>query len=293
MTATALSLVILAGLIHAIWNIAAKKAGGDVRFVAFSALLMMLIWAPLGLWLGWRTVPLWGAKEWALVSVSGALHVVYYIVLLRGYRKSDLTVVYPLARGSGPLLSSLVALVLLGERVTLLGALGVIAVVAGVFLIAGGPGLFRAAQDPAKKARVRTGMAYGLVTGVFIASYTVVDGYAVKVVLMSPILVDYFGNFVRLVFLLPPLLLDRASAASLWRAQWKYALVVAALSPVGYVLVLYAMQTAPLSHVAPAREVSMLFAALIGGQLLGEGDRALRIFGAACIAAGVMALALG
>ena len=65
------------------------------------------------------------------------------------------------------------------------------------------------------------------------------------------------------------------------------------MSPVSYVLVLYAMQVAPLSHVAPAREVSMLFAALIGGQLLGEGDRWLRLLGATCIAAGVMALALG
>ena len=68
MTATALALVVLAGLIHAIWNIAAKKAGGDVRFVAFTALLMVLLWAPLGLWLGWGAVPLWGAKQWALVT---------------------------------------------------------------------------------------------------------------------------------------------------------------------------------------------------------------------------------
>ena len=293
MSPAALTLVVLAGLIHAIWNIAAKKAGGDVRFAAFSALLMMVVWAPLGLWLGWSAVPLWGATEWALVATSGVVHVFYYVVLLRGYRKSDLTVVYPLARGSGPLLSSLVALFLLGERVTLLGALGVAAVVGGVFLIAGGPGLFRAAHDPAKRARVRTGIGYGLLTGVFIASYTVVDGYAVKVVLMSPILVDYFGNFVRLVLLVPPLLADRVAAAALWRAQWKYALAVAVLSPVSYVLVLFAMQTAPLSHVAPAREVSMLFAALIGGRLLGEGDRALRVLGAACIALGVMALALG
>ncbi len=293
MTPLALALVILAGLIHALWNIAAKKAGGDVRFVAFTALLMALIWAPLGLWLGWGVVPRWGVTEWALVAASGVVHVVYYIVLLRGYRASDLTVVYPLARGSGPLLSSLVALFLLGERLTLLGALGVLAVVSGVFLIAGGPGLFRAAHDPAKRARVRVGIAYGLATGLFIATYTVVDGYAVKVVLMSPILVDYFGNFARLALLVPPLLADRAAAAAHWRAQWKYALVVALFSPIAYVLVLYAMQTAPLSHVAPAREVSMLFAALIGGQLLGEGDRGLRILGAVCIAFGVMALALG
>ena len=79
----------------------------------------------------------------------------------------------------------------------------------------------------------------------------------------------------------------------LWREQWKYAVVVATVSPISYVLVLFAMQTAPLSHVAPAREVSMLFAALIGGRLLGEGDRLLRITGALCIAAGVVALGMG
>ena len=89
------------------------------------------------------------------------------------------------------------------------------------------------------------------------------------------------------------MLRDRATAALPWRKQWKYALIVAVISPIGYVLVLYAMKAAPLSHVAPAREVSMLFAALIGGQLLGERDRLARIAGASLIAFGVMALALG
>ena len=84
-----------------------------------------------------------------------------------------------------------------------------------------------------------------------------------------------------------------AELAPLWAAQWRFALLVAAVSPVAYVLVLFAMQSAPLSHVAPAREVSMLFAALIGGHLLGEGDRAARIAGALLIACGVVALALG
>ncbi|MEO8203859.1 MAG: DMT family transporter [Betaproteobacteria bacterium] len=293
MPSSALALVIFAGLIHAIWNIAAKKAGGDARFAGFTGLLGLAIWAPVGVWFGWDVVPGWGALEWGFVFASGVLHVFYYVTLLRGYRKADLTVVYPLARGSGPLLSSMVAIVLLGEKITALGMVGILAVVAGVFFIAGGPALFRAAHDPAKKAGIRKGMAYGLLTGVFIASYTVLDGYAVKVIAMSPILLDYFGNLVRVVFLLPTMLRDRAVAAAHWRAQWKYALVVAIISPVGYVMVLYAMQVAPLSHVAPAREVSMLFAALIGGQLLGEGDRLPRIAGAVCIAFGVMALALG
>ena len=130
-------------------------------------------------------------------------------------------------------------------------------------------------------------------TGVFIAAYTVVDGYAVKVVLMSPILLDYVGGVVRPAFVMPSVLRDGPTAWDAWRRQWKYAVLVGIVSPVSYVLVLYAMQVAPLSHVAPAREVSMLFAALIGGHLLGEGDRALRLGGAVLIAAGVMALALG
>jgi drug/metabolite transporter (DMT)-like permease len=290
---TALALVVLAGLIHASWNIAAKKAGGDVRFAAFTSLVTMLAWAPVGIWLGVQQVPGWGLLEWSLVVASAVFHCLYFIVLLRGYRKADLTVVYPLARGSGPLLSSLVALLFLGEQLSALGAVGIAGVVAGVFLIAGGPGLLRATHDPARRQRIHKGMAYGLLTGVFIASYTVVDGCAVKFALMSPILVDYMGNLARMVLLAPTVLRNRVAAASLWGQQWKYALFVGTISPVSYVLVLYAMQDAPLSHVAPAREVSMLFAALIGGQLLGEGDRLLRIVGAACIAAGVMALALG
>ena len=293
MPLSALALVVLAGFIHASWNIAAKKADGDVRFVAFTALVLMVFWAPVGVWVGWQQVPLWGVIEWALVLVSALIHVGYFIVLLRGYKKADLTVVYPLARGSGPLLSSMVAIVFLGEQISALGLVGILGVVCGVFLIAGGPGLWKAAHDPQQQARVRTGIFYGASTGLFIASYTVIDGYAVKVALMSPILVDYVGNLLRLVFLLPTLMRERSVVAQLWRKQRRYALIVGIFSPVSYVLVLYAMQVAPLSHVAPAREVSMLFAALLGGHLLGEKDRGPRILGAALIAMGVMALGLG
>ena len=293
MPASALALVIFAGLIHASWNIAAKKVGGDARFALFTGVLMALFWAPLGLWLSWQQLPTWGWPELAVILVSGAVHVAYYLVLLRGYREADLTVVYPLARGSGPLLSSTMAILFMGEQLSRMGAAGIFAVVGGVFLVAGGPRLFRASSDPVKRQRVRAGIFYGLVTGIFIATYTVVDGWGVKVLGMSPILVDYLGNFVRLVILLPLVWPMRAGIRAVWRAQWKAALFIAAISPISYVLVLYAMQTAPLSHVAPAREVSMLFAALLGGHLLSEGDRGLRILGAACIAAGVMALAVG
>ena len=120
-----------------------------------------------------------------------------------------------------------------------------------------------------------------------------VDGYAVKVLLLSPILVDYVGNLLRVPVMLPFALRDRRGFLQALREQWKPALVVATLGPASYVMVLYALTMAPLSHVAPAREVSMLFAALMGGHLLAEGDRALRVAGAVAIALGVAGLALG
>ncbi|GER20882.1 DMT family transporter [Variovorax boronicumulans] len=293
MPLSAFALILLAGVIHASWNIAAKKANGDSRFAFQSGVFMAVVWAPVGVTLGWSVVPTWGTKEWAFIVLSGVLHVFYYVVLLRGYRKSDLTVVYPLARGSGPLLSSLVAILFLGEKISLVGVAGIFGVVLGVFLVAGGPRLFHKKHDPVQRERVQKGMRYGVLTGAFIAAYTVTDSYAVKFLAMSPILLDYMSNFVRLVLLLPAALQDRATTVRMWREQWKYALLVAAISPVSYVLVLYAVQQAPISHVAPAREVSMLFAALIGGHLLREGDRMLRLLGALFIAAGVIALALG
>lgn len=286
----ALLLVLAAALLHATWNIVAKQAGGDHRFAFIGAAMVGVLWAPVALWFGWHELPRWGLAEWGIVALSALLHVLYFDTLLRGYRAADLTVVYPVARGSAPLVTAAAAVLLLGERLTLAGVLGVLAVCGGVFLIAGGPNVFRRAKDT---ARVRTGLRWGALTGLLIAGYSVIDGYAVKVLLVGPVLLDYFGNLLRLPMLLPAVWRDRAGFGAVLQAQWRHALVVATLGPVAYVLVLYALKIAPLSHVAPAREVSMLIAAVLGGKLLGERDRGLRIAGATCIAGGVAALALG
>ncbi|MEZ2737953.1 EamA family transporter [Comamonas jiangduensis] len=293
MSLQAFALIVLAGLIHAGWNIAAKKAGGDARFAFFSSALLIVVWAPLAWWVGHDVVPHWGWQPWALVAASGVLHLFYYVILLRGYRHADLTVVYPLARGSGPLMSSLFAIAVLDEAISQLGVLGIVGVVLGVFLIAGGPGLFLQRRDAAAQQCLYHGLLYGVVTGIFIAGYTVVDGYGVKVLLLSPILIDYLGSCLRVALLAPVVFRNLPEARSLWTVQWRWALLVAVVSPIAYVLVLFAMQSAPISHVAPAREVSMLFAALIGGHLLKEGDCMVRIGGAILIALGVTALAIG
>jgi len=184
------------------------------------------------------------------------------------------------------------AVAVLGEAMTLHGAMGVLCVCGGVFIVAGGPALLRAAHDPRQRARVHAGLRWGAATGAVIAAYTVLDGYSVKRLLIGPILIDYFGNVVRLPFMLPSALRDRAGFADAWRRYKWHAVVLGVVSPVAYVLVLYAVQLAPLSHVAPAREVSMLFAALLGGRLLGEGDRGPRLLGAGLMAAGVILLAV-
>jgi uncharacterized membrane protein len=292
MPASALAMVIVAALLHAFWNIVAKKTGGDRHFVLMGSLLLALIWAPAGLWLGWREVPRWGWTQWAFVSASGFLHLAYFKVLLKGYRVSDLTVVYPVARGTGPLISSLLAVAVMGEALTVHGVLGVLGVCAGVFIIAGGSSMVRASHDPVQRARMHAGLLWGGATGVLIAGYTVLDGYSVKVLLLSPVILDYFGNLVRLPFMLPTLLRDPPGFVDAWRRYKWHAVVLGAVSPLAYILVLYAVRMAPLSHVAPAREVSMLFAALIGGRMLGEADRGQRVLGALLMAGGVVLLAV-
>ena len=293
MPLSALALVLLAAVLHASWNIAAKHAGGDHRFTLLTSLLTSLLWLPAGLYFGWSEVPRWGWAEWGVVSLSALLHLLYFNSLLRGYRVSDLTVVYPLARGSGPLLTAAGAVLLLGESLTALGLVGVLAVCGGIFLIAGGPALWRHSHDPAQRERTHAGVRWGLITGAMIAGYSVVDGYAIKVLAIGPVLFDYACNVLRLPLQLPTLLKERPALLQAWRSQWRHALVVSTLGPLAYILVLYALTLAPLSHVAPARELSMLVAALLGGRLLGEADRGLRLLGALCMAGGVMALAWG
>ncbi len=291
MPLTALLLVLAAAGLHALWNIAAKHAGGDHRFAFVAVSMTAVLWAPVALWFGIDEVPRWTALQWAAVTASAAIHVVYFLTLLRGYREADLTVVYPVARGSGPLITAVVAMTLLGEPATLPAVLGVLGVCGGVFLVAGGPALWRLSHDPSARSRLHAGLRWGGLTGLLIATYSVLDGYAIKVLLMGPVVFDYFCNLLRVPMQLPLVWGDSAGLREVLRTKWRHALVLATLSPLTYILVLYALQMAPISHVAPAREVSMLLAALIGGKLLGERDRGTRLLGAACIAGGVMALA--
>lgn len=290
----ALAYVLAAALLHALWNLAAKRWGGGTHFVFSCALGVTVLWLPAVLWVGLDEVPRWPLLAWGFVAASALVHLAYFNCLIAGYRAADLTVVYPVARGSGPLLSALAAVLLLGEELGLHGALGLAGVVGGILLITMGPRLLGRGlpHDAEASRRRRAGIAWGAATGGLIAGYTVLDGYAVKVLLVSPLMLDYVGNVLRVPLQLPVALRQAASFGPELRRSWPGVLAVAGLGPLAYILVLLAVREAPLSRVAPAREVSMLFAALLGGQLLGEGERGWRLAGAALIAAGVVALAL-
>ncbi|HSD36290.1 MAG TPA: hypothetical protein VLC92_02210 [Rhodocyclaceae bacterium] len=310
MSALPLTLIFFAALIHAGWNLVAKKSGGDMFFALLMTLAHIVVWAPVGGWFIWQQAGQLGPLQWGLIFASGTLHLAYFACLLRGYRLGDLSVVYPLARGSGPLVTALVATTFFGESLRLIGWLGVLAIVSGILLIAGGPALIRAFLNPDQSDKahtaLRAGVIYGLVTGLFIATYTLVDGYAVKHAGISPILVEYLGNLTRLPLLIVVLLImhrrEQPAPGTPLRSRlglqlslqlkqtWKHALLIGAVAPISYTLVLFAATMAPLSQVAPARELSMLFASLFGGRLLGERDAGMRLFGALCIAAGVIAL---
>lgn len=282
-----LALVVLAAFIHATWNLLSKRAApAGPTFVFAYNFVACVAYLP---WVGWLLVhhalalslPVAGC-----ILLSAVIHLAYSLCLQRGYQVADLSVVYPVARGTGPTLSSVGAFILLGETPSLPGLLGLLAVIAGIGFIttAGDISAFR-------RPRGRDGVRWGLATGSLIAGYTVVDGYGVKILGIHPVLLDWFDNLLRFFMLAPLVLSNRARARAAMRGRWLLAIGVGLLSPLSYILVLSAIEMgAPLSLVAPAREMSMMVGALFGMLILREPVNAWRILGCLTLVVGVVLL---
>src|SRR6266853_1479428 len=283
MTGLAIALVLGAALIHAGWNYLLKKSGGGIGFVWAFAALSALFYAPLAAAVVYLQHFHFSATALAFIFASAVLHTVYYLLLDRGYRYGDLSVVYPLARATGPLLTVLVAVALLGERPGVVAMCGAALVVGGAFFLAANPA----------KLREAGAVAFALLTGCMIASYTVVDKQAVSAVLIPPILQDWGANLGRVIVMAPLALRRRGEVKAAWTGQKRAVILIALLCPLSYIMVLTAMVFTPVSYVAPAREISILFAALMGAHWLREGDAPRRVAAAAAMALGVVALAIG
>jgi drug/metabolite transporter (DMT)-like permease len=279
-------LVLVAAVAHAAWNFLAKRASGCKLLIWFSSSAEALLFLPVAVWVVASSWPNLSLKVAAFLVATGVLHLLYTEALLRGYRSGDFSGVYPVARGTGPLLSFFGAVLVLREHLSLLGLAGALLVTFGILFSSGGLFALRGKEN-------RAGLAWGLATGCIIACYTLVDGYSVKALLVSPFLVEYAGNLFRTIVLSLSAFRSRTLLATEFRLCAKEALGIALLTPAAYVLVLFAMRIAPISRVAPVREMSMMIGAYLGVRLLKERYGLQRLAGSALIATGVVALALG
>lgn len=285
MSLVALSLVLASAFGHATWNYWLKTRGGGVVFVWLFSVTGCAIYLPLAAALVWFTGFVPTAAQLGLMLASGLLHTAYYLLLDRGYRGGDLSLVYPIARATGPLLTLVAAIAVIGERPSSAGLIGALTIVAGAFLLTGGARLWRA--DGHWHA-----LGYALASGFMLTAFTLNDRHAVAVLLVPPLIHDWAQNLVRAVLLTPLAYTQRQAIGALWRDKRTAILIIAVLCPASYILVLAAMQLAPISYVAAARELSILFGTLMGARLLREADSHRRVTGAIVMLGGFIALAL-
>lgn len=287
MTLASLSLVVLASFLHAGWNLLAKRAAHlGALFVFAYNLVAFVAYAPWVIWQLMRGGTAWNLAGIGVIALSGLIHLAYSLCLQRGYREADLSVVYPVARGTGPMLSSLGAILLLGELPSGRALAGLALVVVGIGLIAT-QGRLAAFRRPGGAA----GVQWGAATGGLIASYTVVDAYAVKALGIAPVVLDWCNNLLRFVLLAPIAAADPRRAWAAMRGYRLIALGVGLMSPLAYILVLAALDGgAPLSLVAPMREMSMMVGTLFGMLILGEAAGPWRPAGCVMLIGGVILL---
>lgn len=297
MSPVALLLVVIAAFCHASWNLASKRASASgIPFIFLGAVASTVLWLPAA----GVDLALSGADlRWLAVGagVSAIIHVGYMWVLQRGYRHGDLSVVYPMARGTGPLLSVVFAILLFGEHPSALALAGAAVVVAGIVGIGLSTGAPASVPGGSGQGRARLllgpGILYGLLTGVTIAVYTLWDAFTVNDLGVSPVAFMVGCSLGEIVLLAPIAVARRAEVRAAWRDYRRQVIVVGVLSPLSYILVLSAMTLAPVSLVAPARELSVVLVSLAGWLLLGEPRPLQRLAGSAVVLGGVALLALG
>ncbi len=270
---------------HAGWNFFAKRAGGGAVFTWLFAALTAVIYAPISIFYWRQQQVTLDPPTLLFIAGSAVIHLAYFLMLQRGYRTGDLSLVYPLARGSGPLLATLGAILLLGEHPSALALSGTLLIVVSVFMLTGGRRAFGGGQKQA--------VLYGLATGVSIAVYTVWDGYAVSHLAAPPLIFMWLSECCRTLLLTPSVLRHPEELRDAWRQHRLEALIIAVFSPLAYILVLSALTFTPVSYVAPAREISILIGAVLGARFLAEGDVRRRLLAASGLVVGVVFLALG
>lgn len=287
MTALAIALALAAAALHGTWNVLIKVGGDPMETFRRATIVAALVTTPLTA-VAWLATgrPALPPAAFGLAAISAALELAYLFLLSAAYRSGELSVVYPIARGSAPLLAVVAGLGLLGERLERGQLAGVGLLLVGILAVT--------ISQTSGRATVPA-----LLTGVSIAAYTAVDRVGVR--LTTPWIYDW----VLIALLATALAITMSVRSRLQRrpdppspapaspVTWRQGAVIGVFMWTAYLLVLIALSIAPLSVVAPVREVSVVAVAVWGVWKLHERKgAALKLLGATATLAGVALLAL-
>jgi len=272
--------VLFAAACHAGWN-ALIKVGLDplstTTLISLGAGLVALALVPL------VGVPAWAAWPWLIASVI--VHLCYFASLIESYRTGDLGQVYPIARGSAPLMTAAATTVFIGEKLSLVGWTGIFSLVAGVLLLSARGGRELAEVD-------RRAIGFALFTALTICAYSVVDGIGARLSTNPNAYSLWLFIGIAVVMLPYAIYRDGPDVIPAMRRFWRRGLAGGALQLLSYGIAIWAMTAAPIAIVATLRETSVLFGAVIAVVVLKEPLRAARIVAACLIVCGLILIRL-
>ncbi len=285
----AFTLVMASAFTHAIWNFLAKRASGDITFVWLFNTIGALFYLPLAVYTLVTQPIAFGWPQIGALLFSTIMHLAYYFLLTRGYRVGDLSLVYPLARGAGPMLATVGAILLLAERPSPWVIVGSILITIGVFIVTGNP-------FAAHRAKAAPAVAYGLLCGLAVGAYTIWDKEVVSVYGVPPLILTWTGTLSLALILTPYSYRYRDLVRAAWKQFRLEAIGIGILDSLGYILFLIAISMStvdnPVSNLAPLRQVSILIGAYLGARVLSEGESRRRLTAALVIVAGIVLLAI-
>ena len=289
MSGLALIIVVVAAFFHASWNFLAKKSKNKMAFIWWFLLIAAIGYLPMFLYFWPRHTV--GLSGWACIVATGILHALYFWFMGGAYERGDLSLVYPLSRGSGPLLVPILAIFFLQEQLSFAGIVGISLVILGIYCIHLKSFSLGAFIEPFRALR-GTASVWALCTGGTIAGYSLVD--KVGVGLVYPPVYIYLMFVISLLLLSPYVLAKQRAALKLeWLVNKGPVLIDGVLVLFTYLMILFAFRLSKVSYVVAAREVSIVFSAFLGIIWLKEKHASQKIAGAALIALGVVFIGLG